>query len=97
VHGDEVITDGVRIIETPGHTPGHQSLVVESPDGRVIIAGQCTYTTTECTERRVAVDNMHDEGFISAGQQSLDRLLSISPRCVVMAHDPRPWIASAAP
>jgi glyoxylase-like metal-dependent hydrolase (beta-lactamase superfamily II) len=97
VHGDEVIADGVRIIETPGHTPGHQSLVVESTDGVTIIAGQCTYTTNECSGRRVAVDNMHDEGFISTGQESLDRLLSVGPRCVVMAHDPQPWIASAMP
>ncbi len=29
VHGEEEVMPGVRVIPTPGHTPGHQSLVIE--------------------------------------------------------------------
>src|SRR5258708_323693 len=43
VDGDERVTDGVRIIATPGHTPGHQSVVVETSNGPVVVAGQCAY------------------------------------------------------
>ena len=91
VRGDEEVADGVRIVETPGHTPGHMSVVVETADGPVVIAGQCVYKTDEIVERRVAADNMHDDAFLDAGQQSLERLLSLAPRAVVVAHDVRSW------
>jgi N-acyl homoserine lactone hydrolase len=94
VRGDERLLPGVTIIETPGHTPGHQSLVVETADGPVIIAGQCAYQIDEVGQQRVASDNMHDDTFLDAGQQSLERLLSMHPRHVVAAHDVRPWRAA---
>lgn len=37
--GDAEVADGVRVIATPGHTPGHQSVVVETADGRYCVAG----------------------------------------------------------
>jgi len=37
--GDARIADGVRVITTPGHTPGHQSVVVDTTAGRYCIAG----------------------------------------------------------
>jgi len=95
VRGDEQIAEGVRIIETPGHTPGHQSVVVETADGPIVIAGQCAYKFDEVVERRVAPDNMHDDAFVAAGQQSLDRVLSLSPRRIVVAHDIRPELDRA--
>ena len=93
IRGDERIADGVRIIETPGHTPGHVSVVIETADRPVVIAGQCAYNTNEVVEQRVAPDNMHDENFVDAGQQSLERVLSLGPRQVVVAHDARTWSA----
>ena len=33
VAGDHEVAPGIRIFATPGHSPGHQSLVVETPDG----------------------------------------------------------------
>ena len=39
------IASGVEVIPTPGHTPGHQSLVVELPEtGRVVLCGDAAYT-----------------------------------------------------
>jgi N-acyl homoserine lactone hydrolase len=94
VHGDEVLADGVTLIQTVGHTPGHQSLIVETVDGRVIIGGQCAYDTDELTNRQVARDNVHDESFFEAGQQSLDRIIGFGPRHVVLAHDARQWMGA---
>lgn len=37
--GDAQIADGVRVITTPGHTPGHQSVLVNTSGGRYCIAG----------------------------------------------------------
>jgi glyoxylase-like metal-dependent hydrolase (beta-lactamase superfamily II) len=90
-HGDEVLADGVSLIETIGHTPGHQSLMVEMGDGRVIVGGQCVYCTDELRARQVAADNAHDESFVEAARQSLERIVAFAPRQVVLAHDANPW------
>jgi glyoxylase-like metal-dependent hydrolase (beta-lactamase superfamily II) len=37
--GDAEIADGVRVIATPGHTPGHQSVIVSTAAGRYCVAG----------------------------------------------------------
>lgn len=40
VSGDRDIAPGVRVLATPGHTPGHQSVTIETEDGLVLLAGQ---------------------------------------------------------
>lgn len=90
VRGDEQIVEGVTIVPTPGHTPGHQSLVIDSVEGRTVVAGQCVYSLGEVRRGRVALDNMHDPSYESAGQDSLRRLLGFRPCSVVAAHDSTP-------
>jgi glyoxylase-like metal-dependent hydrolase (beta-lactamase superfamily II) len=40
VDGDGEIVEGVSVLATPGHTPGHQSVTVRTGDGLVLIVGQ---------------------------------------------------------
>lgn len=47
LEGDAEVAPGVRVLATPGHTPGHQSVAVETDDGKVLIAGQAIYSLTE--------------------------------------------------
>jgi glyoxylase-like metal-dependent hydrolase (beta-lactamase superfamily II) len=37
--GDTDLTPGVRVLSTPGHTPGHQSVLVDAGDDRVLVTG----------------------------------------------------------
>jgi N-acyl homoserine lactone hydrolase len=48
----DVFGDGsVRILFTPGHTPGHQSLLVDLPEtGRVLLTGDACYTLQNLEE-----------------------------------------------
>jgi N-acyl homoserine lactone hydrolase len=41
--GAAEIIPGVRVLRTPGHTPGHQSVLVETEDGLVVVAGDVAY------------------------------------------------------
>ena len=47
VHGDQELADGVRLLSTPGHSPGHQSVVVNAAGERVVIAAQCAFRAAE--------------------------------------------------
>lgn len=42
IDGDNEIAEGVKVMLTPGHTPGSQSVAVETEKGTVIISGLCT-------------------------------------------------------
>jgi hypothetical protein len=44
--GEAELLPGVFLLPTPGHTEGHQSLVVRRGDGTVVVAGQSHDTAT---------------------------------------------------
>lgn len=84
--GEAEINPGVLIIPTPGHTAGHQSVVVREADGTVIVAGQshdhATAFTGDVLARRAGV---------GVPPAWLDRLLALDPKRVVFAHDNAVW------
>ena len=42
ISGDQQIDDNVQVLLTPGHTPGGQSVLVETAAGKAVITGFCT-------------------------------------------------------
>ena len=64
LNGDyDVFGDGsVMIIATPGHTPGHQSLLVRLPQaGAIMLSGDMVHTRDNWTNRRVPSFNFNRE------------------------------------
>lgn len=52
--GDTELLPGVTVLRTDGHTPGHQSLLVELPEtGPVVLAGDCCYWQEHLDAERV--------------------------------------------
>jgi len=47
VEGDTRLGAGIEIISTPGHTPGHQSVLVESGDESVLVTGDLLVHTVQ--------------------------------------------------
>ncbi len=39
VDGRQLITNGVTVMDTPGHTPGHQSVIVQAGDRKFVYTG----------------------------------------------------------
>lgn len=44
VKGEEDILPGIRVFWTGGHTPGHQSVIVETNKGKVVLTGDVVMT-----------------------------------------------------
>ena len=88
--GDHELLPGIRIVATPGHSPGHQSLVVDQRDGPVLLTGQAVYGLDEWrgAPGREGASSAADGPAYAA---SLERLRAIDPTRVLFAHDRRPW------
>jgi glyoxylase-like metal-dependent hydrolase (beta-lactamase superfamily II) len=41
IEGDTEIVDGIEVLFTPGHTPGGQSVVIDTEAGKAVITGLC--------------------------------------------------------
>jgi len=76
VDGDADLFDGISVLSTPGHSPGHQCVVVETGSGPVVLGGDVTYSMGEL--RR-------------GGEPNFDRIHALEPHLVYLAHSPRPW------
>lgn len=52
--GDTELVPGITVLRSDGHTPGHQSLLVELPESDpVILAGDCCYWQEHIDKERV--------------------------------------------
>jgi N-acyl homoserine lactone hydrolase len=86
---DTVFCDGVEVVMTPGHTPGHLSVLVTLPKtGPVLLAGDAINRASE-----------PDEGFADAvdpvaAKRSSDRIFALQKNRAAMliyGHDPAQW------
>ncbi len=42
--GEAEVVPGIRVLPTPGHTAGHQSVLVDTPEGLVVLGGDVAYS-----------------------------------------------------
>jgi glyoxylase-like metal-dependent hydrolase (beta-lactamase superfamily II) len=89
IDGELELLPGLWVLPTPGHTPGHQSIVLRCDDGSVVLAGQAHDTATEfAADLRAAL--VSREGGDPATPTYLawmDRVLEFDPRRILFAHD----------
>lgn len=90
IEGDRDVLPGIRILATPGHTAGHQSLLVMTKRGRVLLAGQAVYTLDEWTGRPGRNGRAHSQD-LDDYDASQARLRALHPAVVHFAHDRRTW------
>ena len=76
VDGEADLVDDVSLLFTPGHSPGHQSVLVQTTAGLVVLGGDVTYSMRELS---------------AGGDPSVDRIHALRPWRVHLAHHERPW------
>ena len=85
---DTAVCEGLTLVPTPGHTPGHLSALVDLPDGRrVILAADAINRASEPAE--AFADSMDP----AASQASANYLLSLAPpeAVLIYGHEPTQW------
>jgi glyoxylase-like metal-dependent hydrolase (beta-lactamase superfamily II) len=89
--GDAEIAGGVRVIPTPGHTPGHQSVIVDTAGGRYCIAGDAVMWY-ENLEKRIP-PGIHTS--MIECMASLERIAREADH-VIPGHDPMVFVRRPA-
>jgi N-acyl homoserine lactone hydrolase len=74
--GDGELFNGVSVLFTPGHSVGHQSVLVQTDEGLVVLGGDVTYSMRE---------------LIDGATPSILRIRELHPERVYLAHHERPW------
>ena len=82
LEGEAELLSGLRVVPTPGHTPGHQSVLVDTEDGLVVVAGDVAYTWEE---------------FDAPTNDSARMLTELAPRRIWLAHEPTPRDSDVGP
>ena len=94
VKGHVEVLPGIFLMPTPGHTAGHQSLIVRQADGAVIVAGQSHDTATQYAADQLAWRARRD-GLgppLPGMPEWIDALQQLDPRMVYFAHDHSVWM-----
>ena len=73
LRGDEPLAPGVTVLSTPGHTRGHQSVLVEGGGSRAVIGAQLVWPAEE---------------FKAAAVDSIRRIKALQPDVVHFSHCP---------
>ncbi len=91
--GDEIIK-GVNVIDTPGHTPEHKSLVFERLSKDFVIAGDAVIDEAYFRMGHVYYGNGYDDEQIAQARRSMERIEGLSDYIIpghgaVFANDKR--------
>lgn len=84
VDGDHELLPGLRLLFTPGHSVGHQSVVFDATDGVTVYAGDAV-CRMESFEQRLAPGLYTDLG---AALESIERIRAVARR-IIPSHDTR--------
>jgi len=83
VHGERQITDGVYVVPTPGHSIGHQSIIVKAKDKNYVYCGDAA-PTRENLERRNIPGVLY---CAHKALKSIDELRTIENAVYIYSHD----------
>ncbi|MHB1510410.1 MAG: N-acyl homoserine lactonase family protein [Acidimicrobiales bacterium] len=93
----DLFGDGsVVMFPTPGHTPGHQSVMVRLEDQVVIIVGDAAYHPAKMAERRLPAYLWSPDAVVASWEE-LERLRNQHDACFLFSHYPAPDRVALAP
>ena len=95
VDGEAEPLPGVLVLPTPGHTEGHQSVVVRRGNGDVVVLAGQSHDTASAYAADLLALRAADEGHpppLPLAPAWMSRLRELDPRRVMFAHDLAVWV-----
>jgi N-acyl homoserine lactone hydrolase len=91
--GEAQIAPGVRVLPTPGHTPGHQAVLVETDAGLAVIAGQAVQSLGDyrVLHETGELPPESDAPDVPAYRRSARAIRALGPSRVYFSHDEHTW------
>jgi glyoxylase-like metal-dependent hydrolase (beta-lactamase superfamily II) len=91
VDGDTEIANGIRLMLTPGHSPGTQSVAIETEKGTIVVAGFCCLRDNfEPSEEQRKVCRFSIPGIHTDTTQAYDSMVKVAEAAdtLIAIHDP---------
>jgi glyoxylase-like metal-dependent hydrolase (beta-lactamase superfamily II) len=93
VDGERWLADGLRVVATPGHTPGHQSVKLDGPDGIVVFTGDLLVHAIQLLEPGVRYTHEMDPDAARGSRTALLAHLGDRGATLATAHLAEPFLS----
>ncbi|WFE62255.1 MBL fold metallo-hydrolase [Micromonospora sp. WMMD714] len=97
VDGDTALTPGIRLLPTPGHTPGHQSVLVDTGDERVLFTGDLLVHVVQLVDPDLAYAHEADPATARHSRTTLLDQLAGTPTLLATPTSPTPSPPTRSP
>ncbi len=89
IEGDSEVTSGITCLATPGHTPGHQSVMISDGDARAIYVGDLAVTKLHLEHAEWHPEWAWSADAELASKRRVVDLALAEDAVVIFGHDPR--------
>ena len=86
VAGELEIASGVRLVPTPGHTPGHASVFIESQGSELVVLGDVVMHELQLADPDLAYVGDHDPDVSAATRKQVLARLADTGTDVIVSH-----------
>jgi N-acyl homoserine lactone hydrolase len=88
IEGDHVLADGIKILSTPGHTPGHQSALIELPKSGPALLVADVGDLMENFNQEILPGQASDDAKALASIRKINRIRAERNATMFLCHDP---------
>jgi len=91
IEGDQIILPGISVIKTPGHTPGHQSVLARLSSGRYYLFPGDAISIQENLQRKIPSSNNWNAEQSMDSLYRLEHLALLLGAEIIPSHDRVKW------
>jgi glyoxylase-like metal-dependent hydrolase (beta-lactamase superfamily II) len=88
VEGEHEVTEGIMVVPAPGHTPGHQVVLINSGGQKAMVAGDLLHTIAQVSESSWCAGVDYDKSQSAASREKLLDLAEKERWVVAAGHFP---------
>ncbi len=88
----DLFADGtVRLVSSPGHSPGHQSVLLQLRDGYALICGDAAMSTVELREPVIDGIVVDQDSYVRSGEEARAFMRAHPDTLAIPSHDAELW------